>query len=180
MSQLNKLVLDAIRAQLETRLKTQIPTNDLVRVDEVKLGRLLPDNPVKGNNVHLLVCSGDPDDPNYLDGPVSLSDHANVAFEVYPREIGGGEYWWRRGVVQMGVWLVSQRLEEAAAMEQAYILYGRVLSALSDLRVGTLCDDFNEQALHLFIAGATMYETGGPKATIWRGKVRWQVLTARS
>ena len=99
MTQVVNLILDRIVTHLTEKMQTDISPDDLTYVDIVKKG-LLQENKVK-KNVELGVIGGDHDDPEYMDGISSLEKLPNIAMIVPAREIGGGQIWWRRGLVKV-------------------------------------------------------------------------------
>ena len=51
---------------------------------------------------------------------------------------------------------------------------------MEEITVSDLVDDYGEKAYgHPFLEAATFFESGGNKQYIWRGKLKWRVLTWR-
>lgn len=90
-------------------------------------------------------------------------------------------YWWRRGTLDFKTFFVKQRFEEEIAMKYAYEFYGRLQRVLEACNLGRLVDSYGEKtnALPPFIEGASFFESGGAQQYIWRGKLKWRVLTWR-
>jgi hypothetical protein len=173
------LILFTVRDYLEIALQDEVPDTDPTKAVLVKVGRF-QDNPVK-KNVSVSISGGDFEDPAYLDG---RADHdAMKQFQIRNLpvgEIGGGMYWWRRGTIDFRVFFVKQRYEEEIAMKFAYEFYGRLLNALERCELGELIDDYGEQAFNTpYIEATSFFESGGANQYIWRGKIKWRVLTWR-
>lgn len=163
---LNETCIDHIIDEEESRAVT------------IKAGRFQED-PVN-SHIWAAVTGGDFDDPDYVDGIVTLEDMKRIGFFVPPREIGGGEMWWRRGIIRIGAYFINEQLPQTEAMDIAYKFLGRILDRIEEIRVRDLEDDYGEKAQKLFLYANTFYESGGPPASyIWRGKAFWQCLTER-
>lgn len=169
-------LLDRIRDKLVYTFQTNMDETYPIYADTVKIGRF-QENPNK-KNVYIAVQSGDPEDLNFVDGIVSLDDFKDIDMAPPPREIGGGEHWWRRGVVQYGCFFNKSNFSEEVALEYAYELLGYMQKAMREIQVADLVDDYGEQAYYLFSFANTFTESGGPpKSYIWRGRMYWQCLT---
>lgn len=177
------LILNRFYDTLNKALIEDIPNDDPTRASLVKVGRF-QDDPTR-YPISISIAPGDPEDPNYRDGIVTLNDGQqsshNIGFYVNAREIGGGEYWYRRGILQVICHFVLNRYPELTALDYAHTVLGRITYALEATEVSDLRDEFGEQAILPFVYGNTFFESGGPPADyIWRGKVLWTVLTYRS
>lgn len=174
------MVLDRIVSTLIEKCQTAVPATELSYVDVVKKGLLQSSKTVK--NVQFGVSGGDHEIPDYMDGIATAKQFEEDAGFVLPyaREIGGGVMWFRRGVVRIEAFFIRERLTEDVAHEAAYEVLGRVISALDDMSVNGLSDDYGERAIRMFCTGNTYFESGGPpKSYIFRGKVLWSCLTER-
>lgn len=177
MSGMVPMLLETIKDYLTIKLIDEISTSDLSRASEVKIGRFQED-PLQ-TNVYIAISPGDPlKTGDWEDGIVTLESMQRVGFLIDPREVGGGEMWWRRGIAQIGVFYINERLDEEEAMLNAHNTLHRLLWALRGAPVGGLTDDYNEKSVKMFVAAHQFSESGGPPDQyIWRGKVWWQVLT---
>lgn len=172
------MVIEKLCAQLLKAMQTDIPLDDPTRADIVKIGRF-QQNPIK-NNVHISVSGGSLTDPELIDGIVTIKDMDKIGMNVYAREIGGGQFWWRRGEVRVETFLTQGNIPELDAAQYAYEIYGRVMNNIENVVVGGLVDDFGERAIKLFCFASAYMESGGPPSKyIWRGYVKWQFLSER-
>lgn len=193
MTQINNLILHALKNHLTLKLQTEIAEDDPTRAVEVKLGRFQESPLMK--NVYVSISGGDQQDPELSDGILTVraaSPGWQPGFEMYPREIGGrwdddddsipggAEMWWRRGRIQIGCFFVTQNFEEEIAMEYAYETLGRLTKAVNTCPVGGIKDSFGECAVKIFCFASNFFEGGGLKQFIWRGSVKFQVLTERT
>jgi len=176
MAHITPLILNRMLEHLANVLIAQA-TDDLVP-ETIKIGRF-QENPVK-TVVYVSLHPGDPEDPAFRDGIVTLEQMQNIGIDLeYPREIGGGQLWWRRFTAMIGCYWMQDRLDEWTAMDNSYVIEGRLCSAIQSVDLNNLIDEFGEQPLMPFLYGSTFFEGGGKDQYIWRGKVLWQVLTAR-
>lgn len=173
------MILTRMRDTLTVAMTNEVPDTNPTRAILVKIGRF-QDNPLE-KNVSVSISGGDYEDPSYIDGRIDHEDLDAIGIRFLPvGEIGGGLYWWRRGTMDFKTFFVRQRYEEDVAMQYAYDFYGRLLSTVEKISVGNLVDDYGEIANgYPYIEGATFFESGGNKQFIWRGKLRWRVLTWR-
>lgn len=150
-------------------------------IDFIKFGRL-QDSPIEaGRDIHLSLSFGSQQNPDLADGICVLEEIEKIAFLTAPREIGRQvEYWWRRGVIEINCYFISRRLAEKAAAAAAYSVLGRVTNILSKLHVMDLVDPWGERALLAFVVSSSYFESGGKDQYIWRGRVKFQVLTERN
>lgn len=178
--QIVNMLLDLIVEKLTANCRIGVNPTELSYVDEIKKGLLQSSKTSK--NVQLGVTGGDHEDPNYLDTIITargMQEAMGVDFN-YAREVGGGQLWFRRGIVRIEAFFIRERLTEDEAHEAAYEILGRVSNVISGIDVSGMTDDFGETALQMFCYNNTFFETGGPpKSFIFRGKVAWSCLTER-
>src|SRR5690349_16317515 len=93
------LLLNAMKEHITTRLQSEIPDDDVTRADVVKVG-LLFDNKTR-SNIQVGIQAGDHDNPEELDGIVTLDKLPDIGMFVPAREIGGTQIWMRRGVARI-------------------------------------------------------------------------------
>ena len=171
MSQIVPLIALALKDHLTAIMKTAIDPSDLTYAEVVKVERYQED-PTR-NNVQIAIAGGDPDNPDYVDGIVSLDELHDIGFNTYAREIGGGQLWWR-------AYYLLEGLAEEPAQSAAYTVLGRLEANIENLTVSHLVDDYGEQALKLFVYANEFFRSGGPPSNyMYRGKVLWQCLTER-
>lgn len=174
-----KLLL-AVKDHLQTALVYNVPEGDPTRAVMVKIGRF-QENPIR-QNVSVAIAGGDYEDPAYIDGRIDNPKFDNLQIKNLPvGEIGGGEYWWRRGTIKYQCYFVLQRFDEELAMNYAYAFQGRILKALPQTNLTSLPqDDYGEGVYPpIYVESATLFESGGADKFIWRGKISWKVLTWR-
>jgi len=178
MSHIVNLLLGKMVEHLTATMQTPISEDDVTYADIVKKG-LLQENKAK-KNIAIGVTGGDHDDPEMTDGVVTLGKHPDIGFMLPPREIGGGQMWWRRGVIRVECFFIREKLEEDEAFDAAYEVLGRLMGNLETVNLSGLTDDKGERAIKLFCFANTFFESGGaPKSFIFRGKVSWICLTER-
>ena len=170
MSFVTNLVLTRLVTHLTSEMQTKIALSDKTRADTVKLGRF-QENPMAGKNVYLSVSGGSQTDPELVDGIVTVKDFDRIGFNVPPREIGGGQMWWRRGEVKIGCFLGPDKLTEVQAAEVAYEAFGRLQAHIEDCRIADLVDSYGEHPIKLFCFASNFMESGGQNNYIWRGSV---------
>lgn len=172
------MLLQRMVETLVADCQTPFGTEDVTRATIVKKG-LLQTAKVE-NVVQLGVTGGDHEDPNLRDGIITLESMQNIGLEMMPREVGGGQYWWRRGVVRIEAFWINKRLNEDDSHKAAYSVLGRVEESIDKMSVTGLVDSFGEGVHYVFCFGNTFFESGGgSNQYIFRGKVFWQALTER-
>ena len=174
------MVLFKMKDIITTELADNVPDDSPTKVVVCKVGRF-QDNPIQ-KNVAVALSGGDFEDEKYKDGRIDHTDLNEISmFSHLPvNEIGGGTYWWRRGTTNMQAFFIRQRFEEEEAHQHAYDFYGRLLKTIETITVGGMTDDYGEQAYGYVIPEATtLFESGGAKQYIFRGKVFWRFLSWR-
>lgn len=178
-TQVSSLILDALVARLAADLADAVLEEETV--ETVKGGRLQDDPTDALNGISVTVHIGDPDDDGWRDINVAFEERSMSRrfVDVPAFEVGGGSFWWRRGVVR---WTLFDQTGSSQddVRERALGLQGRIERAVAQTEVGGLEDDLGEAAIMLQHVWSRPAEAGGPPDSyIWRGAVAWQVLTAR-
>ena len=178
MSAIQYLLANRIAESLSTEMMTNLSQSDPTRAKVVKPYRF-QQSPIE-DYIYLSVSPGDPDDPNVMDGRISLTEMENLKMNIPTGEIGGGHYWWRRGIVKIGAYFVTKGYDQDTAAGYAQIVRGRTEHYTERVNVTDLVDEFDERAYYLMVISSTFTEGGGPENQyLWRGKVVWQALTHR-
>lgn len=168
------MIIDSILYRLSEHLAANIPEAKIVRVGRFQ------DNPLD-NNSYLAISTGNSRNDTTVDGIVSLSEMSNISLKIPGREIGGGSYWWRRGIIDVGFYGVALGLSHEETVTQAFDFLGKVHYWTEKTRVSDLTDVYGEHAMKIFVYASTYNQSGGPETQyIYRGQISWQVLTARN
>lgn len=178
MTQVVNLILDKLVTDLKATCQTPFPTTEPTRAKEVKKG-LLQERKLE-NIVAIGVTGGNHEDPNYLDGIVTLDTMKNIGFTVPPREVFGGTYWYRRGVVKVECFWILKLFNEDVAHEKAYEVLGRIEQTIADLNPTGIVDQYGEGLVKVFVTSNTFFQSGGPPNNyVFRGNIFWSALTYR-
>lgn len=174
-------LLKRIAEKLEEALVTNVADDDPTKVDIVKVGRyqVTPN----AEPLRVYVMSGDIEDPKWADEIADPQQNDNeLAFRVWPREIGGTEMWWRKGIVLLELYFLMTQdpPEEETARGYAYTIVSRAEKAMRYIDVSDIEDDFEENAIKLFCPRTSTLQAGGPtNQYLYRGKIFWAALTER-
>lgn len=179
-TQVSALIADKLIAKLTTDLATTVTAEEV----GVVRGGALQDNPLK-YRIYVLVHAGrDPDDANWKDISVAFQEQQPERRQLWHPafEVGGGSMWYRRGVVEWGLFATKTKETRDQARDIAFAIQGKIERAIAQVDLSGVKDDFGEAAIGKAIPmWSDPDASGGPKASfIWRGKVGYQVLTARS
>lgn len=179
--QIVPMLLQRFLDHLAEHSQSNVPIDNPVRADVVKIG-LLQIDPVK-SNIQLGISGGDHDFPDEQDGIVTLRGlpHVGMDLKNMVREVGGGQIWMRRGVVQIKCFFINEKFDETKAHEVAYNVLGKVLELMETTPMTGLVDDFGERfANGPYCYANTFFQSGGPpNQYIFRGKASWAVFTER-
>ena len=173
------MIIGVMKSHLESALVHEVPEGNPTKAVIVKIGRY-QENPVADRMI-VAISPGDYEDPEYIDGRIDNPAFDSLKITNLPvSEVGGGEYWWRRGSIAVKCFFVRDRREEEVAMQYAYDFLGRLIEAVSGTPLGILVDDYDERAKPpVLVESHSFFESGGKKQYIWRGKLLWRVLTWR-
>jgi hypothetical protein len=174
------MIVDRIVYGLTKVCITDVPYGDPTRMSGIKSGRYQEDP--NQTMLRASVQGGDLENPNLMDAIVTDPTNTDnkLGFRIAPREIGGSQMWYRRGVVRLEFFFIVDNLEEELARDYAYTILGRMQNNIELIPMADLYDDNGEHAIKLFHTQNSMYQSGGPPTSyIWRGKLLWEVLTER-
>jgi hypothetical protein len=174
------MIVEKIAEELELALITNVPKSDRARVDLVKAYRF-QDSP-EDYKIYVSVVPGNPDEPTQVHGRIDIGeDLEKLGLYLPAGEVGGGHLWWRRGRIKIGAFLLDQGYTESVAGDIAHTVLGRTEYHTERVNVTSLIDDYGERAHgNVYVCASNFFEGGGPDDQyIWRGDVRWQVLTQR-
>ena len=173
------MILSRMRDDLQESLIRGIAEDDPTYALKVEIGRFR-ENPLS-THVYVALAGGNTIDPEHIDGRIDNDALDDIQIRNLPvGEIGGGTYWWRRGVADFASYFVKTSMTYELSMMYAYQFYGRLLNILDHINISGLQDEFGEQTSGKpYIETSSIYESGGQKKHIWRGKIFWRVLTWR-
>jgi hypothetical protein len=194
-NQISDVLVDAIVEALTSALQTNIDKADPAYVPHIQGGKLQSDPIVKGESwghsveVHM----GDPDsiEDTWADELAGPEDpYIRMSVSAIPfAEIGGdgfaGEFWWRRGVVDINSYfIVTANYDRNEARQIHNLLRRRVEKVLGQSHgsafIGLTDSEGDESVIQFFPVKSVGRESGGPDQFIWRGRVWWQALVERT
>jgi hypothetical protein len=180
------LVIDALVVDITAECMTGVPEDDLSRAGLVRAGRLQsdPTDPINSITLH----------PNYPPSRESwphvhveenkpMGNNASVIGSPMiggAAEIGGSQFWWRRGSAQLRCFFTNLNLTRAQAREYANLFRRRVEDAIYQAPTAlTVGDSFGERVVGLIRPTESYLVEGGgpPNSWIWQGWIKWEVLT---
>lgn len=169
------MIVNDLLLRLKDQLKATITDANIVKVGRFQ------QNPTEQPK-YIAISSGNTRNDTTVDGIVTMDDFPNIAARFPGREVGGGSYWFRRGIVDIGCYLgLLDSLTEEEATRMAYDFLGRVQYWTELTKVSDLTDEFGEHAMAIFVYSSLYTEGGGPENQyFYRGQIHWQVLTARA
>lgn len=170
-------ILMLVQTHLQYHLFENVPEGDPTRAGLVKIG-LMQENPAD-IVVSVALTSGDYEDDKYIDGHVDHPDLQDFTIKNLPRgEVGGGSYWWRRFSIRVQVFFVRAGYDEDTAIQHAYDFHGRLQRHISTCQIGPIEDAYGERALgRPYLESTTFFPSGGKNKFIFRGKLKFRVLT---
>lgn len=162
---------------LTIQLQTLVGATDESHAFLVRAG-LLQDDPTPG--VSILTHTNDPAKPGEWWHSVVAGPEEKLSPHIDAYEIGGAELWWRRFTTTLTQFW-SPTDDRSTAEQLASLVLARSEYALKNLNLNSIgADDYGETPLMIHIVSSYNHEAGGPGQFIWRGQVRWQVLTIKS
>ena len=180
MAQMAGLIVTTLISTIENYYNTPlIPDDEKPKI--VKEGRLQqdPTTPV----FTVMVSPNDYEDKErWADIPVSRGDEAldKYMMKVYAYEVGGNaQIWWRRGIIEWQIFGMRKKWDADVMLNYSTLTKGRLERIVATLDLGNMKDEFGEVAKLALPVLSNQFRSGGEKANalIWRGKVRYQVLT---
>ena len=173
------MILKRMEEDLKESLIRGIAEDDPTYALHVEIGRFR-DNPLT-KNIYVALAGGNTIDPDHIDGRIDNDQLDDIKVRNLPvGEIGGGTYWWRRGVADYACYFVKTTMTYDLSMMYAYQFQARLLGILDRIDISGLVDDAGEMTSSCpYIETTSIYESGGAKKHIWRGKIFWRVLTWR-
>ena len=177
--QIVPMILKKVERHLQYELFDAVPEDSPTRAGLVKVG-LMQENPAD-KVASVSITSGDFEDDGFVDAHVDHPEVQEFTIRHLPRgEVGGGHYWWRRFSIRVQVFFVRAGYDEDTATQHAYDFYGRLQSAIEACQIGTMSDHYGERALGKpYLESTTFFPSGGKNKFIFRGKLRFRVLTSR-
>lgn len=197
---LQNVMIDNVPSEYESTLTytDKNGASQVLKPSLIQIGRLQDDPTALADSsalpsAHIAIHEGDPDDLG--DGwahSIAVRDATdrqitNLDFRLYPREIGGGEMWWRRYKVEFVSYFLysDQSQEEAAKLGNLFLAFLELYCASktqANVNGWDVCKSYaiNETSLQSEIAKSVAIERGGPEDDyIWQGFIWLQVLTER-
>lgn len=182
---ITELIIERAVEILQNALIDDIDPDDTARGDMVRAG-LMQEDPTK-KELHALVHQGDPQKPDsYMAHVPQMSElfAKSEGMDFPAEEIGGGVFEEQTFTVDIGCFLLGKGNRVQAA-QLSRLFFARAKKALQDAcRVGGssgllgLTDEFGRQTIRGRITEHRMNEGGGPpNQFIWRGHIRFAVLT---
>lgn len=171
-------LIHAANDALFAAMETELDSNDETRAGLVRIGKF-QDNPTK-YGLAILTHSNDPDNPGtWLHsalGAGGLTLHVQSDL-LPPYQIGGGEFWYRRFTTQI-VFFCKPTATRDRASDLANIILRRAEHTLKNVDFSSIGpDSFGESPMVLHLAQSENLENGGVGQFIYKGFVKWQVLT---
>lgn len=173
------MILGAIVNRLVKDFQTGLEKTDPMYAHIIKRGLLQTSKLDKF--VQMGVQGGDHENPNWVDGILTLEELPNWGMKIPTYEVGGGRMWLRRGVVKLEIYYIPKQLSEDDAHEQAYDIMGKLQESIDKINLSTLgADSYGEIPSLIQCIGNSYFESGGPPSSyIFRGKVLWACLTEK-
>jgi hypothetical protein len=172
------MILDRLVTKVNLDMITNVPSSNPSRAKVVKKGLLQADK--LDNLIAIGITGGDHEDPNYKDGVITMDTMQDIGIDLPPREVGGGTYWWRRGVARIECFFILSLFNESKAHDVAYEALSRLMNSIDTCNPTGLVDTSGEGVVKIFCHSNTFFQSGGPpNQYIFRGKVFWSALTQR-
>jgi hypothetical protein len=170
-------LVDLIKAYAVTEIVGLPAAQDFLPT-EVRQGTLQDDPEQK--RIYILVSPGDPADTSESPAWKDTIAREEDGWVTTSYEIGGGERWWRRFTITIGLFFTQTRESRDEARRIATWVMGRVQKAVQDHQAVDLTDDFGEHAYLLLADMALSQERGGPPDEfIWKERIHVRFLAEK-
>ena len=182
------VIVESMVVSLTADCITAVAGSDQTLVSSIKPGKMI-DDPTLDTGNHIRIFYGDPRmrPMRWRDEAVQMripSAPYQPQFLRYgggmeAAEIGGGEQWWRRFMLQIISNYTQLGYTQDAAREYANAVLQRVRKSLRDNSI-TGSDDFDEAVMDgafSKVRWEETFETGGDQDWIWRSFIGVEVLT---
>lgn len=192
--QIVDMVIDAYVTYLTYTMITTIDEDNPTRAGEVRGGRLQDDPTLSG--IFVLFHPNDVSETGWKsvpslaesNHPMGISGGGGGISPLPPFQIGGGEFlWWRRFTMEIGCFFINKGYTRNQARQYAHIVFGRAEQSIikggvdRDAGILGLIDIFGETVLNVILSSTRYTEGGGPPNDfIWRGRIHFDALTART
>lgn len=178
------LIIDALVTDVTAECIDSVPEDDHSRAGLVRAGRLQSDPIAPVNSVTL--------HPNF---PPKREEWPHKLAERHQRtresqwgapmiggaaEIGGSQWWWRRGSAHLQCFFEALSLTRSEARQYANLFRRRVEAAIYQAPTVLVCrDSFGEGVVGVVRPVESFIVEGGgpPTSWIWQGWIKWEALT---
>lgn len=173
VSSIIDLVIDSVVQNLVLDLETLVGSNDPTKPFIVRAGKL-QDDPSPGISV-LVHENDDQDVSSWRHTVVNYTTNGAKTVNIPAYELGGGEFWYYRFVVDARQFMPTG-IDRDSARKIANVVLSRIKQSVRGFAVGLGPDDFGEQSIECYVIDMTNQEGGGGDQFIWATRVWFQVL----
>lgn len=170
-------IASAITQNVSDVMQAFIETADETRAGLVRVGPLQA-SPLSAG-INILMQFNDPQDVKAW--PHTILNHAmarELGISMPTYELGGGEMWLRRYTLELTQFF-RPGSDRVTAEELAQIILTRAEWAIRTSKLGGT-DDFGEIPLQTYLYTSVNTEGGGPGQFIFRGRIKFSVLTQKN
>ncbi len=177
VSSIIDLIIDSVTSNLVLDLETLVGSTDPTKPFIVRFGKL-QDDPSPGISV-LVHENDDQDVSSWRHTVVNYTTNGAKTVNLPAYEIGGGELWFYRFVVDARQFM-PQNSTRDDARRIANVVLSRIKQSIRLFAVGLGPDDFGEESIECYVIDMTNQEGGGGDQFIWATRVWFQVLVGSS